>query len=239
MSTGDEYDDERDHPQAMIDWLTGKDPDVWFEVTQSLNWDNSFRVLDWIISQPNCDRANAVSIFWGADPLYYLRLPTIDRNNEGYQLLYKVLRNWKAGFYKRAELAWGEDHRVRYRDAVANRPRKDDPFAIPEALLGPWRGRKPNVPANLRAENNVVLWDLLAGLGTHVGSRPGTPHWHEQRDPKLQRKNNLARERAAILNEARDNLRFFGRTLPWLALFFVVSVGGAFLLRWINKGVVF
>jgi hypothetical protein len=53
MSVTAEDDDDRDHAQAMIDWLADKDPDVWFEVTPNLNWDSADRVLDWIISQPS------------------------------------------------------------------------------------------------------------------------------------------------------------------------------------------
>jgi hypothetical protein len=73
MSATVEDEDERDHAQATIDWLADKDPDVRFEVAPNLNWDSAYRVLDWIVSQPGCDRANAAAVFWGADPLYHLR----------------------------------------------------------------------------------------------------------------------------------------------------------------------
>lgn len=63
-----EDEDERDHAQAMIDWLADKDPDVWLAITPHLNWDSSFRVLDGIISQPRCDKANAAFVFWPPAP---------------------------------------------------------------------------------------------------------------------------------------------------------------------------
>lgn len=167
---GDEHD--HDHAQAMIDWLADKNPDVWFDVTRHLNWDSSSRVLDWIVSQPQCDRANAAAVFWGCDPLYYVKAYGSDTaaTAGGLALLERVLRNWKIGFYRRAELAWDEDWRERYRRVVAARPGHRDPFAIPKDLLGPIPGRAPEIPAELRANNNAELKQLLWNLGTDVQS---------------------------------------------------------------------
>jgi hypothetical protein len=168
-------DDETDHAQAMIDWLGDKDPDGWFEVSHHLNWDSSERVLDWIVSQPQCDKANAAFIFWGANPLWYLpRIGTPEhRDYGGFALIEKILKNWKAGFYTRAELAWTEDNRDKYQRVLAGIWGKRDPLAIPPALLAPWTGRKPKVPKALRAENNQVLNRLFYNLGTanHDASR--------------------------------------------------------------------
>jgi len=236
-----EDDDERDHAQAMIDWLADKDPDVWFAVTQRLNWDSSFRVLDWIISQPGCDKANAAFVFWAAEPLHHLRLIAAGEtpSSEGFRLLDTVLRNWKAGFYKRAELAWQESRRTAYRAAVAALPGQRDPLSVPEDLLGPLDGRLPNIPHELRAENNVVLYDLFYGLGTAMGWRPGSPKWLEARDPKLRRKAELARERVAIQDLMRRILGFWGRAALWLAVPGALIIIGAFVLRWMIKGVLF
>jgi hypothetical protein len=240
MTTDTEHDEEPDHAQAMIDWLANKEPDVWFEVTQHLNWDNAFRVLDWIISQPQCDKANAAGIFWGADPLYHLRRNDgADVHSESFHLLDKVLRNWEAGFYTRAELAWDENWRERYRAAVATRPGRDDPFAIPDDLLDPLKGRAANVPEDLRAETNVVLYDLLHDLGTDAGWRPGSREWREARDPYFRRQAELARQRAAIVRSFVERLEFWWRSLRWIAPLSFAVIGGAFLLRWINKGVLF
>lgn len=238
-----EEDDDKDHAQAMIDWLADKNPDVWFEVTQHLNWDSSGRVLDWIISQPRCDKANAASVFWGANPLYYLRGDTVKRDSEGFLLLDKVLRNWKAEFYTRAELAWSEDWRAQYSEAVAARRDQDDPLSIPNDLLGPLHGRAPNVPDDMRAENNVDLYDLLYALGTDVGWRPGSAKWHGYRDPirrrKAERRAERSIQRAGILFIVRDILGFWWRSLRWIAPLSVVIIGGAFVLRWMVKGVLF
>jgi Domain of unknown function (DUF4274) len=241
MSAIAEDEDERDHAQAMIDWLADKDPDVWFEVTPHLNWDSSDRVLDWIISQPRCDKANAAFVFWAAQPLYYLRRIAAGEtsNSEGFVLLDKVLRNWKTSFSTRAELAWPEDRRAAYRDAVAALLGGNDPLAIPDDLLGPFKGRTPNVPDDLRVENNVVLYDLFYGLGTDIGWRPGSPQWREARDPKLRRRAELARQRAAIWHGVADDMGFWWRSLPWMALLAILLIGGAFVLRWMTKAVLF
>jgi hypothetical protein len=237
--TPEEFDDARDFNAEMIAWLEDKDPDVWHEVAQNLNWDSATGVIDWLIAQRRLDRATAAHLFAGTDPAYYIREATINPDSEFYQLLAKILRNWKSNFYKRSELAWDESWEKRYRDAVAARRDKRDPFNIPPELLGPIRGRKTQVPPELRVENNVQLYDLFYGLGSSIGFRPGSARWHQERDPVFQKKKKLSEARAAILWEVRDTLRFYARCAPWLALFFVVAVGAALILRYINKGVVF
>lgn len=241
MSAEAEQDEEPDHAQAMIDWLADKDPDIWFAVTPHLNWDSSFRVLDWIISQPQCDKATAAGVFWAADPLYHLRRLAAGETSksEGFLLLDKVLRNWRAGFYRRAELAWNEDWRARYRDTVATLRGRRDPLSIPNDLLGPLQGRPPDVPEDMRVENNVVLYDLFYGLGTDMGWRPGSAKWRESGDPKLRRKAERARQRAAILRAFVDDWAFRWRMARWMAPLAVLVIGGAFVLRWIVKGVLF
>lgn len=234
MSADEEYedDDEIDHAQAMIDWLADKDPDVWFEVSHHLNWDSSERVLDWIVSQPQCDKANAALIFWGANPLWYLpRIGTPEhRDYGGFTLIEKILKNWKAGFYTSAELAWNEDNQAKYERVLAGIWGKRDPLAIPPELLAPWKGRKPKVPKALRAENNEVLNRLFYNLGTSITMR------HEAKQRRQARR---AEQRTDILGNAAETLDFYRRATPWLVLFAVVMIGGAFVLRWINKGVLF
>ena len=208
MAADEDYDeDEIDHAQAMIDWLADKDTDVWFEVSQHLNWDNSDRVLDWIISQPRCDKANAAFIFWAADPLYHLpRIGTSEHwRSEGFELIEKILKNRKAGFYTRAELAWTQDNRAKYQAVLATIWGKRDPLRIPPELLAPWKGRKPRVPAELRAENNEVLNRLFYNLGTAITMR------HEV---KARRKRQLAEQRAEILGGVFETLDFYRRTAP-------------------------
>lgn len=233
-------DDERDHPQAMIDWLADKDPDVWFEVSKNLNWDSAEGVLEWIVSQPRCDRANAALIFWRADPAYYAKALAAGETprDHFYPLVQAVLHRWKTGFYTRAELALDEadSGAERYRMALAG---QRDPLALPVDLLAPLRGRKPRVPRALQATENAELWDLFYGLGTQIGARPGTNEGRKQRSPLYLPPAEMDRRRAAIRREVGETLRFYARSAKWLALFFVVAMAAAFTLRYLHKGVVF
>jgi hypothetical protein len=84
------------------------------------------------------------------------------------------------------------------------------------------------VPKALRAEDNKVLNRLFYNLGTDITMR----HQAKQR-----RKARLQEQRAEILGNIARRLDFYWRAAPWLALAAVVMIGGAFVLRWVNKGV--
>jgi hypothetical protein len=46
------------------DWIKLQRPEVWHVVAKHWNWDDGIEVLDWIVSQPQCDAGTARSIFW-------------------------------------------------------------------------------------------------------------------------------------------------------------------------------
>ncbi len=221
-------EDSRDHPQAMIDWLARQSPDVWHEVASNLNWDNSIRVLDWIVSQPACDRGTAARIFWYANPLYYMRaLATGEwRDADGLNLVTKILRNWKSGFYQSSALAWREDNRAAYQ-AARQSLGGSDPLNLPADLLVPQKGRAPRVPEEAKPENDLQLYELYYALGTDMGRKPGTD-WKARE---------LAQQRAAILSHVGGTLNFYARCMPWLIAFGVLAIGGAIILRFLHKGV--
>jgi hypothetical protein len=226
----DDYD--RDHQAAMIAWLRDKSPDVWFHVTEVLNWDSSVRVLDWIVSQPMCDRTNAALIFWNADPSYHMEnyAQRGGVNYDGRKLIEKILRNWKTGFYQSGELAWDGDFRKRYRDTLAKLPGQHDPFSIPADLLGPFRGRKPAMPRHLNMYHNAELRRLLWNLGTDIGHDPASPEARAI-ETSLQRQEIWANAKASLI----WNLKMMAVMIPIGAVF----VAGAFFLRWWNKGLLF
>ena len=229
----DDHDDSRDSRQDMIDWLSDKTPDIWFDVTQSLNWDNSERVLDWIVSQPMCDRANAAWVFWRCEPSYYAGNPeraTI--TSDGFDLMRKILRNWKSGFYRRGELAWKSefDHRRNYFEVVEKLPGRADPFDIPRDLFGPIKGRAPVVPRQFSQYHNQELRRLLWHLGTDVGHAPDSPE---------AKRSERRRQRAAILRYYGDIFGFWGRAAAWMLPAGALVIAGAFALRWWNKGLLF
>lgn len=159
-----------DEAAELISWLGGKSPDVWHFVARKINWSGGLRVLDWIVSQPECDKATAAYVFWFTEPEYQLSV----MRGAGYKfniyaLFEKVLANWQSGFYRRQEIALSQDEiglRVLgLETALANLPAGARPFVLPRDLCGPFRGREPDIPYDLRVEHNAELRRLLNALG--------------------------------------------------------------------------
>ncbi len=91
---------------SFVPWLLAATPDERHAVAGSFNWDYGDAPLQWIIEQPDCDRATALMVFWLDQPELFLhsRLP-IPEEDEG-DLGDAIRRRWLAGFYTRAELAF-------------------------------------------------------------------------------------------------------------------------------------
>jgi len=101
--------------KTLTTWLKQQDPDIWFATTRYLNWDNSFRTLKWIVSQPQCDKANAAKIFWASGPAYRaceIAKGLKMRPTEGNEIVELILSNWSRGLYQRSELAWPDEDGV-------------------------------------------------------------------------------------------------------------------------------
>lgn len=175
----------------LTSWLKDKDPDVWFVITDYINWDNRRSVIKWIVQQPQCDKANAAKIFWAADPGFIAQKMASGEGVAAWALDdwapgEIVLKNWRRGFYQRAELAWpdesGSASVSHYRRSVAGTPGADKALDIPPDLFGPFPGRRPRVPAELMPEENAELWDMLKRQGTFAGPRPGSDQWTTERE---------------------------------------------------------
>ena len=230
MSAVHYQDDDRDHTRAMIAWLDRQLPDVWHEVATHLSWDSAVPVLDWIVSQPRCDKATAALILWRANPLYTMRLlATGDwRGERSLHVVTKIVRNWKTGFYTRSELAWSEDHRADYITARRNLG-GSDPLAMPFDLLSPWKGREPTIAESVRPENNSELYDLYAALGTDMS-----------RFVRADRRGLSARlERFMVQASANENVSFFGKLAPWLIAAVGLAIAVAAIFRYVGEGVAF
>jgi len=63
-----EDEEERNLFAANVAWLEEADPDDWHRVALDFNWSNTPYVLDWIVRQPDCDAATALTIFWKGEP---------------------------------------------------------------------------------------------------------------------------------------------------------------------------
>jgi|GEM_PF-3942120 len=101
-----------DLPRLRVDsQLREMGPDGWHRIALYANWDfTEPEVWRWIVSQPDCDRATALAIFWKAAPAYYVQfadresVPAVNR--EGFDLISLIRGRWLAGAYTRSELAF-------------------------------------------------------------------------------------------------------------------------------------
>jgi hypothetical protein len=67
-------DDREVRARCQIDWLSKASPDDWHRAALDFEWHHPLEPLLWIVSQPDCDKATALTIFWKANPQNFLRL---------------------------------------------------------------------------------------------------------------------------------------------------------------------
>jgi hypothetical protein len=51
-----------------IAWLRSATPDDWHRAALDFDWSDDPEMLDWIVRQPECDAATALTVFWLAEP---------------------------------------------------------------------------------------------------------------------------------------------------------------------------
>jgi hypothetical protein len=90
--------------------LRAMGPDGWHRLALHGNWDTiQPQVWRWIVTQPDCDRATALLLFWKTEPEFYLefadRANVPDANRFDFDLIELIRDRWFAGAYTRAELA--------------------------------------------------------------------------------------------------------------------------------------
>jgi hypothetical protein len=83
--------------KIVIDWMSNKGAPEWHGVAVNWNWDYGVKPLLWIVDQPDCDKATALTVFWLSEPLYEM-----DEKHRGdhlkddtYKLVHRILDNWK------------------------------------------------------------------------------------------------------------------------------------------------
>lgn len=66
-------EDIREHylTALQLKHLENGTPDDWHAIASNWNWDRELDVLYWIVSQPNCDKATALTTFWRGEPTGY------------------------------------------------------------------------------------------------------------------------------------------------------------------------
>jgi hypothetical protein len=177
----DEYG-ERLYTPEMIHWLEDKPQDVWADIVTCLNWDSAERVLQWMVERPDCERVIAAQILWGTDITRVLQGDGYEpwRQSFAGQLAMTIIRNARNGFYRSSRLRLGGVHdqelaaaAERWRKLPAARKSAHPEIDVPAELLGPFKGRAARPWPQHRPQHNPYVWDLLYGLGTSVGMRPG------------------------------------------------------------------
>jgi Domain of unknown function (DUF4274) len=72
-------DDKELWARCQIDWLAKASPDDWHRAALDFEWPQPLEPLLWIVSQPDCDKATALTIFWKNNPQNFLRLMAEDQ----------------------------------------------------------------------------------------------------------------------------------------------------------------
>ena len=192
--------DPRDVVAAQIEWLETADPDEWHRVVLDFNWGEPLWLLDWIVKQPVCDLATALTVFWVGQPMAWLE--ESDDFNTGEpdefswlnaQLCAEIAHHVAAGdFYTRSEIAFEPDAFTKkdYLDlstAVAAMERPA--FPAPRALITSRPGRHvendaafyARYPEHLRYSTPIELpefeWPTPAYARVEKNTRKLLPRW--------------------------------------------------------------
>jgi hypothetical protein len=126
---------------APVRWfcsrLKSATPDEWHSVAEEWNWDQDIAPLYWIIRQPQCDKATALTVFYRASPedaANDFASPKGLSQSPGteYGIAVEIRNRWADGFYTRSEIAFDKSESD-YLQEFSERPK---PFIHPSMCLG-------------------------------------------------------------------------------------------------------
>ena len=138
--TNDLDSDEKRQFDAKIAWLKKADPDEWHRVAMDFNWGEPLYLLDWIVRQPECDVATALTIFWQGEPTCWLDEDgASDEEPNGFSYLNReicayIAKRVGAGGYTRSKIDFAPDTFT-----------KSQYVELAEAVTG---FTKPNIPTH-------------------------------------------------------------------------------------------
>lgn len=101
--------------EANIGWLATASPDEWHRVALDFNWGEPLYVLNWIVHQPNCDIATALTIFWLGEPEFWLEESGSNKDTpNAYSYMNRAICAYiadrvLAGGYTRSEIMFQPD----------------------------------------------------------------------------------------------------------------------------------
>lgn len=103
--------------KIVIDWMSNQGPPEWHGVAFNWNWDLGLEPLLWIVDQPTCDKATALTVFWLTEPFYHMDGKCRGRcaDHDAHRMVYRILGNWNQYRTARFEFRLPE-----YVDRIAN-----------------------------------------------------------------------------------------------------------------------
>lgn len=133
-------------------WVRTVGPEDWHGIVDGWNCDDGTEELDFIVSQPTCDRATAVLALFMTEASSQVARPSRDEvpslEYEAYDMAHKIAANLGRGFYAShdfpAEINSTEI--TMYFEAVERmraQGRLDPVWDVPRTSFGPFEGREP------------------------------------------------------------------------------------------------
>lgn len=125
-------------------------PAGWHRIALYANWDfvepDAWR---WIVSQPDCEKATALTIFWKAGPVYFFEHGSRDRvpafQQDDWDLIMFIRDRWRAGAYMRSEFGFvperdaDRDTMQQLRKLLGDRLDAE----VPSSMFDPLPGKHP------------------------------------------------------------------------------------------------
>ncbi|WP_176059603.1 DUF4274 domain-containing protein [Paraburkholderia sp. BCC1876] len=130
-------------------WLSEEaTPDDWHLAVPEVNWGFGLGPLHWIIRQPDCDKATALTAFYLTRPGQFLddhvdRTRVAAHDLDSFDLVDEIRRRFLDGFYTRSEFSFDGENAVR-NEAYLPDKFDEEQFdcAIPKAMRLTIQGRE-------------------------------------------------------------------------------------------------
>lgn len=144
----------------LVDWLISDSTAIDRHlVMRAYNWDHGVEIPTWIIRQPDTQLATVLTIFWLAEPSFFVnqvaRNEAIPAPYEAqYEMLLLIRQNVASGFYKTPwpwqRIAFAPLTRATW-DASKPEVRRAADLLVPDGATAPIRGRTVSDLATVRA----------------------------------------------------------------------------------------
>jgi hypothetical protein len=128
--------------ETLLEQIKQMRPDDWHEIVLNWNWDHGVTELEWITSQPTCDRATAVYAYGIGEPARIAtrwQKPTYEAGRWDYGgFVRAVAARLEGGFYINAEIGLDlpASARDRFEREIAQaRATGENPWQLPEGLV--------------------------------------------------------------------------------------------------------